>query len=584
MLVAAASAAAIAALALACGVNVAAPHAATPGASPAVVSTAPPTVTAAPAVVLPTVLPGTTATDVSSPAPTPTATPGLPTPLPSASAGPGGASSAAEEAAAARRASAAAAVRAILPEYYVEAQDMFARSGVPGAAVAVVAGDTALFVDCFGVRQVGAPDKVDIHTVFQLAGVSQSFTATMLAALVSAREMGWDDPVQKYWPGFALWDPWVSGSVTFTDLMADRTGLPAYAGDELVQFGYGRAEIERRLRYLPPAAGFRTAYAGQEALPTAAAMAAARATGETWDKLVSSRVLQPLGMDETILTYRGYVDAPDRSGSHVSVNGVMQPQTPEDDSVFAPAGQVSSSIADLVPYVRMQLNGGALAGTRVAGEAELAATHAAITVVGDGDAGPVACAMGWQTLDYLGRRVVEQDGGFAAGTSAVISMVPDDGVGIVVLANAYPEGNALAVALTRTLYDLYLRGAPQQDWLAEQLAAPATAPQAPGLGAYQQLPAQASLGAAPPRARSAYTGVYTNTYYGRVTVSAGPGSGLDVKLGRGDTLRFVPYDGDTWRQPDTDTAAEFKVAGGRAASVRLSLLDFDGRDGLFLRQ
>ena len=106
--------------------------------------------------------------------------------------------------------------------------------------------------------------------------------------------------MQKYWPGFALWDPWVSRHVTFRDLTAQRSGLPGLAGDELEQFGYGRLEILRRLRYLAPVAGFRTAYANQNALPTAAAEGASRAIGDSWEKLVRARVLAPLGMDATV--------------------------------------------------------------------------------------------------------------------------------------------------------------------------------------------------------------------------------------------------------------------------------------------
>src|SRR5674476_1079001 len=272
------------------------------------------------------------------------------------------------EAAAARRAAASVAVKAILPQFDVQAEDIFTRSQVPGAAVAVVAGDGAVYVRCFGIREVGKPEKVDKDTVFQLASISKSFTTTMLAALVSEREIGWDDPLEKYWPGFALWDPWVSRHVTFRDLTAHRSGLPAYAGDELEQFGYGRMEILRRLRYLEPVAGFRAAYAYQNALPTAAAEGASRATGESWERLVRTRVLAPLGMDATVLSYRDYLDAPNRSGSHTMVDGTMRAGTPADDDNFAPAGGVSSTIADMVPYLRMQLNGGALAGVRVAGD------------------------------------------------------------------------------------------------------------------------------------------------------------------------------------------------------------------------
>jgi CubicO group peptidase (beta-lactamase class C family) len=430
---------------------------------------------------------------------------------------------------------------------------------------------------------VGKPEKVDKDTVFQLASVSQSFTTTMLAALVTEREIGWDDPVQKHWPGFALWDPWVSRHVTFRDLTAQRSGLPAYAGDELDQFGYGRLEILRRLRYLAPIAGFRAAYAYQNALPTAAAEGASRATGESWERLLRTRVLAPLGMGSTVLSYRGYLEAPDRSGSHTLVNGTMRAGTPADDDVFAPAGGVSSTIADLVPYVRMQLNGGARAGVRVAADKALAATHAATTVIGDDEAGPTASALGWETCGYLGRRVVQHGGDLSAGVSTMVSMVPADGVGIVVLANAFPEGQALTTALTKTLYDLYIEGQPQEDWLTEQQLLQDEL-KGSVLDPHQHLPEAPPSDAASPRERAVYEGVFANTYYGRVTVRRGPGAGLSVRLGRGATLRYVPWDGDTWRQPQTDTAAVFNVRDGRARSVRLMVLDFAGRDGLFVRR
>ncbi|MCX6363205.1 MAG: serine hydrolase [Actinobacteria bacterium] len=552
------AAAGLAALPAACGVKVA--ETATPAATPTLTKAAQPS-------------PSASASPSSAAAATPSPSVTL---LPSATP--------TAQAAAARRAAATVAVKAILPELDAQAADIFARSQVPGAAVAVVAGDAAVYVRCFGIREVGKPQKVDKDTVFQLASVSKGFTATMLAALVGEREIGWDDQVEKVWPGFTLWDPWVSRHVTFRDLMAQRSGLPEYAGDELEQFGYGRREILRRLRYLEPVAGFRAAYAYQNSLPTAAAEAASKATGESWKKLVRTRVLEPLGMEATVLDYRDYLDAPDRSGSHTVVDGTMRAGTPQDDDTFAPAGAVSSSIADMVPYLRMQLNGGALAGVRVAGDEALAATHAATTVVGDGEAGPNAYALGWETSGYLGRRVVQHGGDFSNGVSTIISMMPADGVGIVVLTNAFPEGHALATALTKTLYDLFIEGQPQEDWLTVQQRLLQDALKESILDPYRHLPAAPPTAAAAPRDRAAYEGVFANAYYGRVTVRRGPGAGLSVRLGRGDTLRYVPWDGDTWRQPDTETAAVFSVRDARALSVRLMVLDFAGRDGLFARR
>ena len=166
----------------------------------------------------------------------------------------------------------------------------------------------------------------------------------------------------------------------------------------------------------------------------------------------------------------------------------------------------------------------------------------------------------------------------------MISMAPADGVGIVVLANAFPEGQALTIALTKTLYDLYIEGQPQEDWLAEQQLQLQDALTGSTLDAYEHLPPLPPSDATSPRERAVYEGVYEDAYYGRVTVRRGRGTGLGVRLGRGVTLRYVPWDGDTWRQPQTDTAAVFSVRGGRARSVRLMVLDFAGRDGLFARR
>ena len=260
----------------------------------------------------------------------------------------------------------------------------------------------------------------------------------------------------------------------------------------------------------------------------------------------------------------------------------MVSQEAADESVFAPALGVGASVDGLVPYARLLLNGGALGGERVAPASMLAETLAPTTAVPAGAAGPEAAGLGWMTWGHDGRLVASAAGDLASGSSALVSLVPDDGVAVIVLANAHPEGQILARALTKTLLDLYVRGAPQDDWYGRERAL------APGAGAAasrgRRLPVQPPAGAAAPRPRRAYEGVFGNRYYGAVTVLPGPGDALRVRLGRGVTLRYVPWDGDTWREVDSGTAAVFAVRDGRALSVRLTLLAFDGRDGRFARR
>jgi len=298
---------------------------------------------------------------------------------------------------------------------------------------------------------------------------------------------------------------------------------------------------------------------------------------------VRTRVLNPLGMGSTVLTLRGYLAAPDRAASHTMVDGAPRAQVPEDDEVFAPAGGVSSTIADMVPYLRMQLNDGTLAGVRVAGAGALDATHTSTTAIGQNDEGPTAHALGWQTASFDGRLIVQHGGDFVRGVSTLVTMVPDDGVGVVVLTNAFPEGHALTFALTDTLIDLYTKGAVQEDRLAQQQKLLQGATQGSILDPYKHLPEQPPTGATAPRSRVVYEGVYVSDYYGRVTARRGTGAGLNVKLGRGVTLRYAPWNGDTWRQPESNTAAIFTVRGDRAVQVKIMQLDFLGRNGLFKR-
>ena len=503
-----------------------------------------------------------------------------------------------------RRVEAAARVSEALPAFDQLAAGMVARSGVPGAAVAVVAGDMAVYARCFGLRQVGSPDKVTEDTLFQLGAVSRSYTTTMLAALAGEGELRWDQPVRRVWPGFRLRDRWATREATFRDLTSQRSGLPAYAGAELLPFGYGRGEIIRRLRYLRPAAGFRSAWAPQDAVFTAAATGAERATGASWAELVRTRVLEPIGDERTVLGYRAFATAADKATPHRLVAGSMVPRDPSNETVFAPSLGVGSSLSALVSFARLQLNGGALGGVRVAPAGLLAQTIAPTTAVAAGASGPEAAGLGWTVWSFDDRLMASAEGGLASGSGVVISLVPDDGVAVIVLANAYPQGVALGRALTKTLIDLAARGAAQDDWLAHEEAQAAaaategtTAPEARrasgdagGLAAADGesarglvLPPEAPAGSAAPRPRSVYEGVYANRYFGRVTVRPGLGDGLGVRLGRGETLRYVPWNRDIWRDPASGTAAVFSVRDGRAQALTLTLLSFDGRRGGFAR-
>jgi CubicO group peptidase (beta-lactamase class C family) len=62
----------------------------------------------------------------------------------------------------------------------------------------------------YGVKKLGAPEKVDALTQFGIASNTKVFTAVALGILVEQGKLGWDKPVIDYLPWFAMYDPFVT--------------------------------------------------------------------------------------------------------------------------------------------------------------------------------------------------------------------------------------------------------------------------------------------------------------------------------------------------------------------------------------
>src|SRR6185436_15881962 len=82
--------------------------------------------------------------------------------------------------------------------------NVLAQWRIPGIAIAVVRNDSTLVAKGYGVRELGKPDRVDENTVFDIASLSKSFTATAAAILVDRGVLRWDDPVRRYLPDLVL--------------------------------------------------------------------------------------------------------------------------------------------------------------------------------------------------------------------------------------------------------------------------------------------------------------------------------------------------------------------------------------------
>ncbi|WP_175782595.1 serine hydrolase [Burkholderia anthina] len=417
-------------------------------------------------------------------------------------------------------------------------------SGVPGIAVAVVHRGSTLFSKGYGVCSTATGQPVDADTIFQLASVSKSVGATVVATQVGKGLVSWDTRMQQLMPSFALSDPSVTQSLTIGDLYAHRSGLPEHVGDQLEELGFDQATVFNRLRDIP-LDGYRSHYAYTNIGLTAAAIAVADAAGIDWATLSEQAIYAPLGMTRTSSRYADYQASTNHAVGHVPVNGAFVPvATPRDADLQSPAGGVSSSVNDLAKWMAMVLADGRAGTTPLMPAAALTPALSQQIQIRPASADGAAAYYGFGfnvgTTDDGGRPMVSHSGGFLLGASTFFLIVPSLDIGIVALANTWPIGVPEAIGFA--FIDLVQYGAQRRDWVAfaKQQTAPLTAP------AGSLANAAAPVPPTPPQALSAYAGTYGNDYYGPMTVSVVNGA-LVLTIGAGNVqFTCAHWDGDTF--------------------------------------
>jgi CubicO group peptidase (beta-lactamase class C family) len=425
--------------------------------------------------------------------------------------------------------------------------DIMKRSHVPGMAVAVVSGGRTVFAEGYGKREAGKDAAVDAGTVFQIASVSKSLSATVAAIAVTKGIVAWDDPVAKHLSGFRLSNDYVTENATIGDFFAHRSGLPGTAGDDLEDLGFTRHDVIARLQQLP-LDPFRTSYHYANFSTTIGAEAVAAAAHEPWEKLADEQLFRPLGMKSTSYRYADYTAHDNRATLHAYQNGAFLPLGQRNADAQAPAGGVSSTVIDLAEWLKLLLANGQYKGRRlIAEDALLPALSPQSFSARAQDTGARTGFYGYGfnvNTETGGRPSMGHSGAFLLGAGTAFKIVPSADTGIIVLTNGAPAGAAESVVAQFT--DIALYGKSSRDWFTAYNGAMQGFFQPQGDLSFRKKPASPL----PAKALKDYTGSFDNAYFGKTEIRDINGT-LTLVLGPekmqfplqhwdGDTFAFVP--------------------------------------------
>lgn len=422
-----------------------------------------------------------------------------------------------------------------------------------GFAVAVIQDGRVIYSKGYGFRDLANHKPVTTKTLFAIGSSTKSFTVTSLASLVDAGKLDWDKPVRDYMPDFRLMDQFATERMTPRDLVTHRSGLPRH---DLIWYDSPRSrnEIFSRLRYLEPSKDFRTTFQYQNLMFMTAGLLASHVSGMKWEDHVRKVVLNPLAMSSTNFSVNDSEKSPDYSLPYSVVKENIKLIPFQNIDTIGPAGSINSNVEDMAKYVIMHMNKGKGVISEK-NETQMTTPQMSIAGLGqDKELGSQSYGMGFFLTTYRGHYLVHH-GGNIDGFSALVTFMPQDNIGMVILSNQ--NGSTVPTVVSYNVYDRLL-GLDQIDWtkrLKERLdKAKASEEDAKKKGYTAQRP-----GTHPSHDLAEYAGDYEHPAYGVVQVKFENG-GLRFKFHKlGGPMTHFHYDVFEFPRDEQDPEQKMKV-------------------------
>ncbi len=334
---------------------------------------------------------------------------------------------------------------------------------VPGVSIAVVQDGQVILSKGYGFRDVKNQLPVTPKTLFAIGSATKSFTVTTLGVLVDQGKLDWDKPVREYLPNFRMSDEFTTERMTPRDLVTHRSGLPRH---DFVWYNSSstRKEMFDRLRYLEPSKDFRTTFQYQNLMFMTAGYLAGQITGRPWEDFARSQIFGALGMSSS-----NFSVADSQKGSDFAL-----PYRKQKDEVkeipfrnidqIGPAGSINSSAEDMLIYLLMHMNLGKSGAKQILSEGNAVQMQTPQMVIPGAirwtELGHASYGMGLFITAYRGHKLVHH-GGNIDGFSALLTFMPQDKIGIVILTNM--NGSPLPNLVSYNIYDRLL-GLDQVPW------------------------------------------------------------------------------------------------------------------------
>ncbi|MBA3814551.1 MAG: serine hydrolase [Alphaproteobacteria bacterium] len=343
---------------------------------------------------------------------------------------------------------------------------------VPGMAIAIVQDGKIIYAQGFG-RRNAKGEQVTENTIFDIASLTKSFTATLMAMQIDEGKYEWATRILELSPSFRLYNPKTTQEFEVQDLLVHDSGLPSESTtiSALEDFGYTIDHILYTLRFIKPVDPFRTTFAYQNIFPMLAGEIIQKLSGESYAAYLHHRLFVPVQMDhsfheteeklyqqENLAQPFAYVSETNVLEAY-PINPSYQSKRRTSENAAGSSGGIYSSATDLAKWLIFNMNNGLVGKDQLVSVKNMNFIHtpqSQLLPSSNPEGKPQEVpGQGWfiDTAKYPPYTVLYHTGG-GMGMHAIMAYIPEKKVGIVILTNNW--GNKVPEALYQRFFDLYL--------------------------------------------------------------------------------------------------------------------------------
>ncbi len=308
-------------------------------------------------------------------------------------------------------------------------QDVMTKNQIPGLSVAVVKEGKPLLMKGYGIANLEHSIPATEKTVYEVASVGKTFTATVVMMLVEDGIIELDRAIADYLDDL----PPAWHSVTIKHILSHQSGIPNYTDADnywnITRLDLSKTEILALVKDLPlkfqPGEYVSYDNTGYYLL----GMMLEQITNQSYAVLMQDHLFKPLGMNSTLMNNPEEIVLHRAAGYRLSTNKIINKPYYSPSVTYSAGGQLSS-IEDMVKYERELFRPTLLKQSTL----DLMWTPNFPLHEDSWQQQGYVAGFGWWIINYNNRRVVSHNGSILGFASNITRFI-DDGVTVILFCN-----------------------------------------------------------------------------------------------------------------------------------------------------